>query len=109
MRRLDCVSNQGGACFELTGDERETHLAVRDDEDWQAVPVRYQFIDAAGQPLSEGENSSVVACRPRPTPGPGTAIAAHEIGHLFGGSHDYATCVEGVLVARTPFRAVPAP
>jgi len=58
---------------------------------------------------ARGEPVNITRGVPAPAyPWPGDGyIAAHEIGHLFGGSHDYANCVEGVLVSEDAIQGGP--
>lgn len=51
---VNCASNAGGACFELTGAERSTGILVNDDAGWVGIPLRYVFMAADGSALAEG-------------------------------------------------------
>jgi hypothetical protein len=53
---VDCATGEGGACFELVGDEFSVRLGVEDDEGWRDLPLRSSFTSPDGQQLSSGDH-----------------------------------------------------
>lgn len=53
---VNCATNEGGACFELLGDEFSVLLRVEDGQGWRDLPLHYTFTDDHGHELSEGDH-----------------------------------------------------
>lgn len=92
---LDCATGEGGACFDLAGDEFSVALDVEDGEGWRDIPLHFRFTDQVGQELSAGDHcGSGTASVP-----PGAAELAVTVSTVTAGTCSHPTVSQSGTVS----------